>query len=62
MRFTIPAVLALATSVSAVGNAVVKNKCTFPVYAWSVGGSVGARQTVNANGNCILTLRKVVLT
>ncbi|KAF2652379.1 hypothetical protein K491DRAFT_695618 [Lophiostoma macrostomum CBS 122681] len=50
MRYTIPVVLALASSVSAVGNAVVKNKCSFPFYVWSVGASVGARQTVNANG------------
>ncbi|KAM7204741.1 hypothetical protein V8F20_003525 [Naviculisporaceae sp. PSN 640] len=34
------AVVAAAPAVSAVGNARVVNKCTVPVYLWSVGGSV----------------------
>lgn len=48
MRFTLASatVIALATSVHAVGNAIVKNNSTQPFYLWSVGGSVGDRQTV----------------
>ncbi|KAI9042058.1 putative BYS1 domain protein [Aspergillus affinis] len=32
--------------VSAVGSAVVKNNCKYPVYLWSVGGSVGPKKTI----------------
>ncbi|KAF2175111.1 hypothetical protein K469DRAFT_647454 [Zopfia rhizophila CBS 207.26] len=46
MRFTIASIAALATSVSAVGNAVVKNNCNGNIYVWSVGSSVGPQQTV----------------
>jgi len=52
MRAFIVSVLALASSVSAVGNAVVKNNCPDTFYVWSVGGSVGPRQTV-ATGNSL---------
>ncbi|KAF2008109.1 putative BYS1 domain protein [Amniculicola lignicola CBS 123094] len=50
MRFFVVSLLGLAASVSAVGNAVVKNKCTTPFYLWSVGGSIGNRQTVAPGG------------
>lgn len=49
MRLTtaaIASVAALAPLASAVGNAKVINRCTEPVYLWSVGGSVGPRQTI----------------
>ncbi|KAJ5220607.1 uncharacterized protein N7469_009494 [Penicillium citrinum] len=42
MHFTSAAVAVLAVLApvaSAVGNAKVVNKCNFPVYLWSVGGS-----------------------
>lgn len=42
----IPAITLLAPAVSAVGNARVVNRCPQTVYAWSVGGSVGPRQTL----------------
>ncbi|GES66358.1 BYS1 domain protein [Aspergillus terreus] len=37
---------ALSPLAQAVGNAVVKNNCNYPVYLWSVGGSVGPKQTI----------------
>lgn len=49
MRFTtaaITSVAALAPLASAVGNAKVVNRCDAPVYLWSVGGSIGPRQTI----------------
>lgn len=33
------------------GNAIVQNACTDPVYLWSVGGSVGERQTIDPGAN-----------
>lgn len=51
MRFTtavVASVAALAPLASAVGNAKVENKCNFPVYLWSVGSSVGPRQTIKS--------------
>lgn len=42
--------LLLTPLVSAVGNAVVKNNCKFPIYLWSVGGSVGPKQTIKPGG------------
>lgn len=53
MRFTtavIASVAVLAPLASAVGNAVVVNKCNFPVYLWSVGGSVSQEYTVASGG------------
>ena len=50
MRFTIITIATLASSAVAVGNAVVKNNCPQTIYAWSVGSSVGAQQTI-ATGN-----------
>ncbi|KAF2634219.1 hypothetical protein P280DRAFT_414278 [Massarina eburnea CBS 473.64] len=49
MRYII-SLAALATSVSAVGNAVVLNKCPFTIYAWSVSSSVGNQQTIATGG------------
>ncbi|KAF2442106.1 hypothetical protein P171DRAFT_319261, partial [Karstenula rhodostoma CBS 690.94] len=42
---------ALTSSAVAVGNAVVLNKCSSPIYAWSVGSSVGAKQTIATGKN-----------
>lgn len=39
-------VAALAPIVRAVGNAVVANNCSDPVYLWSTGSSVGPMQTI----------------
>ena len=46
MRYTIAALAALASSAAALGNAVVTNNCNSTIYAWSVGSSVGAKQTI----------------
>jgi len=46
MRSAVVAILALASSVSAVGNAIVKNNCPSTFYLWSVGGSLGPKQTI----------------
>ena len=48
MRFIIPSLLAYATSVTAVGIAVVLNNSTNPIYVWSVGGSVGPRHGIES--------------
>jgi hypothetical protein len=47
----IVSIAALAPLASAVGNAVVTNHCNFPVYLWSVGGSVGPQQTIAAGAS-----------
>lgn len=49
MRITtaiIASIAALAPLASAAGHAKVINRCNFPVFLWSVGGSVGPRKTV----------------
>jgi hypothetical protein len=46
MRFTIVAIATLASSAAAIGNAVIKNNCPQTIYAWSVGSSMGAQQTI----------------
>jgi len=46
MRFTIASVITLASTVAAVGNAVVKNNSPSTFYVWSVGSTVGPQQTV----------------
>jgi len=54
MRFTtavIVSVAALAPLASAVGQASVVNHCDFPVYLWSVDGSVGPKNTIAPKGN-----------
>jgi hypothetical protein len=48
MRFIVPSLLAYATSVTAVGIAVVLNNSTDPIYVWSVGGSVGPRYGIKS--------------
>lgn len=59
MRYTAAAaILALASSVSAVGKAVVKNNCPSTFYLWSVGGSLGPKQTI-APGKSIHVLLSV---
>ncbi|KAM7185542.1 hypothetical protein V8F33_012352 [Rhypophila sp. PSN 637] len=40
--------VAAAPAVTAVGNAKVVNKCTVPVYLWSVGGNVSGVYTLAA--------------
>ncbi|KAJ5563096.1 hypothetical protein N7535_002459 [Penicillium sp. DV-2018c] len=47
----IASVAALAPLASAVGNAIVTNHCDHPVYLWSVGGSVGPKQTIQAGAS-----------
>jgi len=48
MRYTIPILLTWAASVAAAGIAVVVNSSPYPIYVWSVGGSVGPRQNIKA--------------
>ncbi|KAF7585372.1 hypothetical protein BBP40_011103 [Aspergillus hancockii] len=43
---TLTTLLTLTPLATAVGNAIVKNSCTHPIYLWSVGGSVGPKQTI----------------
>ncbi|KAH8723476.1 hypothetical protein GQ44DRAFT_804009 [Phaeosphaeriaceae sp. PMI808] len=58
MRFIIPCLVALATSVSAVGNAIVLNNSTSTIYAWVVGGSIGPRETIVSGGLYLEPLRR----
>ncbi|KAE8383768.1 blastomyces yeast-phase-specific protein [Aspergillus bertholletiae] len=51
MQIKALSLLALTPLAAAVGNAVVKNSCDHPVYLWSVGGSVGPKQTIEAGGS-----------
>lgn len=46
---TLASLAALAPMVSALGSAVVHNKCDFPVYLWSVGSSMSDTKTLVAN-------------
>lgn len=49
MHFTtavIASVAALASLANAAGTASVINRCGFPVFLWSVGGSIGPRHTI----------------
>ncbi|KAF2685897.1 hypothetical protein K458DRAFT_417086 [Lentithecium fluviatile CBS 122367] len=46
MRFTIITLATLASSAAAVGNAIIKNNCPQTIYAWSVGGDIGPKQTI----------------
>ena len=41
------AISSLSSLASAVGNAVVLNNCTFPVYVWSVDSTVSPEYTIN---------------
>jgi hypothetical protein len=59
MHFTSTILLSAATMapLALAGNAIVQNACTDPVYLWSVGSSVGERQTINPGTNYTETLR-----
>jgi hypothetical protein len=46
MKLLVAYLFAFATSVSAFGSAIVLNNSTSTIYAWSVGGSIGDRQTI----------------
>jgi hypothetical protein len=53
IRFTVRTMKSLllylsifASSVSALGNAIILNNSTQTIYAWSVGASIGPRQTI----------------
>jgi hypothetical protein len=59
MRYIILSIVALASSVTALGNATVKNNSTGTFYVWSVGGSVGQRNTV-APGKLLITRMALV--
>ncbi|XP_014562173.1 hypothetical protein COCVIDRAFT_84800 [Bipolaris victoriae FI3] len=50
MRFIIPTLLALASSATAAGIAVILNNSPKPIYVWSVGSSVGPRNDIKAGG------------
>ncbi|KAH7082663.1 hypothetical protein BKA63DRAFT_136149 [Paraphoma chrysanthemicola] len=50
MRLPLPCLVAFATSVSAIGNALVLNNSTSTIYAWSVGSAVGERQAIVSGG------------
>ncbi|KAF2278891.1 uncharacterized protein EI97DRAFT_372533 [Westerdykella ornata] len=58
MRSAIVALAALASSVSAVGNAIVKNNCPSTFYLWSVGGSIGPEVAVAPGKNYTEVLRR----
>lgn len=50
MKFsTLATTLTLAAQATALGRAVVHNNCPGTVYLWSVGGTVGPRQTLLPN-------------
>ncbi|KAL5387516.1 hypothetical protein PMIN02_008114 [Paraphaeosphaeria minitans] len=51
MYYTLAALTTFASSAAAIGNAVVLNKCSNTIYAWSVGSSVGAKQTIATGKN-----------
>lgn len=42
------AIMAAIPAVSALGSAIVENRCDFPVYLWSVTDTVGPMQTLEA--------------
>ena len=51
MRAAIASLLALASAVSAVGNAVVINNSLDPIYLWSVGDTTSSEFTVAAGNS-----------
>lgn len=54
MHFTtaLLATLTILTPITyALGNAVVTNNCADPIYLWSVGGSIGPKQTIESGAN-----------
>ncbi|KAF2119326.1 hypothetical protein BDV96DRAFT_596064 [Lophiotrema nucula] len=50
MRFTIATILALAASVAAVGNAIVKNNSNQTLYVWSVNSTIGPQNIIAPGG------------
>lgn len=54
----IASIAALAPLASAAGNAIISNKCDSPVYAWSVGSSVGSQQTIQPGAQYSEPLRR----
>jgi hypothetical protein len=50
MHFT-TTFLATLAPLALAGKAIVQNACTDPVFLWSVGGSVGERQTIDPGAN-----------
>jgi hypothetical protein len=46
------------TTPPAVGRAIVTNQCDGPLYLWSVGGSIGAQQTIEKDSSYSETLRR----
>jgi hypothetical protein len=55
MHYIVPSLLAIVTAVSALGSAIVLNNSTSTIYTWSVGGSVGERQTVVSGPHLFLS-------
>ncbi|KAJ5114211.1 hypothetical protein N7456_002745 [Penicillium angulare] len=53
----IASMAALLPFANAVGHAIVKNNCAAPVYIWSVGSSVGPKQTIAAGKSYSEVLR-----
>jgi hypothetical protein len=50
--------LAVLSPALAVGKAKVTNYCANPVYLWSVGGSIGPKQTIASGGTYSETYRR----
>lgn len=51
LTLTTVALTTLATTATAVGNAVVTNNCADPIYLWSVGSSVSPKHTIAPGSN-----------
>jgi hypothetical protein len=47
-----------ATAPPAVGRAIVTNQCDEPIYLWSVGGSIGPKQTIIRDTSYSETFRR----
>lgn len=57
-KISAAAILVAIPAVRGLGQAVVENKCDFPVYLWSVSDSVGSMETLDSNsGNYSETYR-----
>lgn len=52
----IAAISGLSSLASAVGNAVVINSCSFPIYLWSVDSTVSQQYTLQTGDNYLETL------
>lgn len=51
LKTSVVTALGLASSVSAVGNAIVRNNCDFEVSLWSVGSSIGPAHVIKPGHN-----------